>query len=72
MEQPLNELLPLAAKIARAFDNIPGQPAAEIGTALGVSKQAGHKLAGAATSSLREALAPWAAPASRPRPCDSS
>jgi hypothetical protein len=57
MEQPLNELLPLAAKIARECDNIPGLPAAEIGTALGVSKQAAHKLAWAATSSLREALA---------------
>ena len=57
MEQPLNDLLPLPAKIAGEIDNIPGLPDAEIGTALGVSKQAAHNLAGAAISSLREALA---------------
>ena len=44
MEERVNELLPLAAKIAREFDNIPQ------------AKQAAHKLAGAAITSLRERL----------------
>jgi hypothetical protein len=39
-----NELLPLATRIAREFDNIPQ------------AKQAAHKLAGAAITSLRERL----------------
>jgi hypothetical protein len=44
MEERGNELLPLATKIAREFDNIPR------------AKQAAHKLAGAAITSLRERL----------------
>ena len=44
MEERVNELLPLATKIAREFDNIPQV------------KQDAHKLAGAAITSLRERL----------------
>ena len=44
MGERVNELLPLATKIAREFDNIPQ------------TKQAAHKLAGAAITSLRERL----------------
>jgi DNA-directed RNA polymerase specialized sigma subunit len=67
----VNQVLPLAAKIAREFSNIPGLPHAEIevaegirdgksyseiGATLGISKQAAHKLAGAAITTLRENL----------------
>ena len=44
MEERGKQLLPLATRIAREFDNIPQ------------TKQAAHKLAGAAITSLRERL----------------
>ena len=46
MEALVNSALGLAAKIARG-----------IGESLGISKQAAHKLAGAAIASLHDALA---------------
>lgn len=49
MEARVNEFLPLAAKIAREFSNIPGLPHAEIDLAA-------HKLAGAAVAALRDRL----------------
>jgi len=44
MEERVKQLLPLATRIAREFDNIPQ------------TKQAAHKRAGAAITSLRERL----------------
>ena len=50
MDVRVSELLPLAAKIAREFENIPGLPHAEI------ELTAQEDLAGAAIAALREKL----------------
>lgn len=55
LEQAMLALPPRLRLVAEGIRD--GKSFSEIGTALGVSKQAAHKLAGAAISSLREALA---------------
>jgi RNA polymerase sigma factor (sigma-70 family) len=55
LEQAMLTLSPRLRLVAEGIRD--GKSFSEIGTALGVSKQAAHKLAGAAISSLREALA---------------
>lgn len=51
----MNTLSPRLRQIAEGIRD--GKSYSEIGTSLGISKQAAHKLAGAAISTLRERLA---------------
>jgi RNA polymerase sigma factor (sigma-70 family) len=54
LEQAMNTLSPRLRQVAEGIRD--GKSYSEIGAALGISKQAAHKLAGAAISTLREKL----------------